>query len=104
MRLRGWEFERVRRWERRKVRKWAAAAFVGGVVGGLVLWSLQMKRSRRDLFSSNPLKRLAAMGYLGGQATLENVQLLSDYCRWEPNPMLQKRANRLINRMKARLV
>jgi hypothetical protein len=74
------------------------------VVAGLVLWSFQMKRSRRDLFSNNPLRRLAAMGYLGGQASLENVQLLSDYCRWEANPMLQKRASRLLNRMKARLV
>ena len=86
------------------MKTWAAAAFVGGIVGGLVLWSLQMKRSRRDLFSKSPLKRLAAMGYLGGQATLENVQLLAEYCRWEPNPMLQKRASRLLSRMKARLV
>ena len=102
MRLRGWGGERVR--ASRRVRTWAAAAFVGGVIGGLVLWSLQMKRSRRDLFSRNPVKRLAAMGYLGGAPTLENVQLMTDYCRWEPNPMLQKRASRLLNRMKARLV
>jgi len=89
----------------RRVRRWAAAAFFGGVIGGLVLWSLQMKRSRRDLFSKNPVRRLAAMGYLGGaQPSPENVQLLSDYCRWETNPMLQKRANRLLKAMKARLV
>jgi hypothetical protein len=100
VRVRGWGRGRGRA----RVKTWAAAAFVGGIVGGLVLWSLQMKRSRRDLFSKSPLKRLAAMGYLGGQATLENVQLLSEYCRWEPNPMLQKRASRLLNRMKARLV
>lgn len=89
---------------RGRVATWAAAGFVGGVVAGLVLWSLQMQRSRRELFSKNPIKRLAALGYLGGQATLENIQILSDYCRWEPNPMLQKRASRLLNRMKARLV
>ena len=87
-----------------KTKRWIAAGFVGGVVAGLVLWSFQMKRSRRDLFSKNPVKRLAAMGYLGGQATPENVQLMAEYCRWEPNPMLQKRASRLLNRMKARLV
>ena len=87
-----------------RTKRWIAAGFVGGVVAGLVLWSLTMKRSRRDLFSNNPVKRLAAMGYLGGQATLENVQVLADYLRWEPNPMLQKRASRLLNRMKARLV
>ena len=89
---------------RRTKRRWATAGFVGGLVVGLVLWSLQMKRSRRDLFSRNPVKRLAALGYLGGQPSLENAQLLSDYCRWEPNPMLQKRASRLLKRMKARLV
>lgn len=83
---------------------WAAAGFVGGLVLGMVLWNLQMTRSRRDLFSKSPLRRIAAAGYLAGQATLENVQLLSEYSRWEPNPMLQKRANRLLNRMKARLV
>ena len=86
------------------MRKWAAAAFVGGVVGGLVLWSFQMKRSRRDLFSGSPVKRLAAMGYLGGEPSAENVQLLSEYCRWEPNPMLRQRASRLIKAMQARLV
>ena len=101
---------KLRRFRMRRPRRnggsatWAAAAFVGGVVGGLVLWGLQMQRSRRDLFSKNPVRRLAAMGYLGGQPSLENVQLMSDYCRWEPNPMLQKRASRLLNRMKARLV
>ena len=100
-RLRGWGGERVRR---RRTRRWATAAFVGGVIGGLVLWSLQMKRSKRDLFSKNPLRRIAAAGYLSGQASLENIQLLSEYGRWEPNPMLRKRANRLLNRMKARLV
>lgn len=89
---------------RTKTKRWIAAGFVGGVVAGLVLWSFQMKRSRRDLFSKSPIKRLAALGYLGGQATPENVQLVTEYCRWETNPMLQKRANRLLNRMKARLV
>ena len=96
-------FFRARR--RLRAGRWATVGFMGGVVVGLVLWSLQMKRSRRDLFSKNPVRRLAAMGYLGGaQPSPENVQLLSDYCRWETNPMLQKRANRLLKAMKARLV
>ena len=101
MRMGRWELRRSRP---RRARGWAAAAFVGGVVGGLVLWSLQMKRSRRELFSKNPVKRLAAMGYLGGEPSAENVQLLQEYCRWEPNPMLQQRAGRLIKAMQARLV
>jgi hypothetical protein len=102
VRFRGWELSRVRR--RRRTGRWATIGFVGGIAVGLVLWSLQMKRSRKELFSPSPMKRLAAMGYLGGVASLENVQLLTEYCRWEPNPMLQKRASRLLKAMKARLV
>ena len=85
-------------------RRWATVGFVGGVIAGLVLWSLQMKRSQRDLFSRSPLRRLAALGYLGGQPGLENARLLEDYCRWETNPMLKKRADRLLKRMQSRLV
>lgn len=85
-------------------RRWATAGFVGGLVAGLVLWSLQVKRSRRDLFSPNPVKRLAALGYLGGQPGLETAHLLSEYCRWEKHPMLRKRADRLLTRMTAGLV
>lgn len=85
-------------------RSWAAMAFVGGLVGGLLAWSYQMQRSRRDLFHKNPLKRLAALGYLGGQAGPENAHLMADYCRWEKHPMLRKRANKLLSRMRAGLV
>jgi hypothetical protein len=85
-------------------KRWATVGFVGGLVAGIVLWSIQMKRSRRDLFSRSPLRRLAALGYLGGQPTAENAQILTDYCRWETNPMLKKRADRLLKRMQARLV
>ena len=84
--------------------RWMTAGFVGGVVAGLVLWSFQMQRSRRDLFSRSPLRRLAALGHLGGQPGLENAQILAEYCRWETNPMLKKRADRLLKRMQARLV
>jgi hypothetical protein len=80
------------------------AGFVGGVVAGLVLWSVQMRRCRRDLFSPSGVKRLAALGYLGGQPSLENAQLLTEYVRWEQQPVLRKRAERLLKRMHGRLV
>ena len=86
------------------VGRWASVGFLGGVVAGLVLWSLQMQRSRRDLFSKSPVKRLAALGYLGGQPGIETAHLLADYCKWEKNPMLRKRANKLLSRMRAGLV
>jgi hypothetical protein len=65
---------------------------------------MQMRRSRRDLFSPNALKRFAAMGYLGGQPGLENAQLLTEYIRWEQKPMLRKRAESLLKRMQGRLL
>ena len=79
------------------------AGFVGGLVAGLVIWSVQMRRSRRDLFSPNALKRLAALGYLGGQPGVDNAQLLAEYVRWEPKLVLRRRAERLLERMQGRL-
>jgi hypothetical protein len=81
-----------------------AAGFVGGLVAGVVLWSMQMQRSRRDLFSTNALKRFAALGYLGGHPGVETAQLLSEYVRWETKPILRRKAERLLQRMKGGLV
>jgi hypothetical protein len=82
----------------------ATAAFVGGAVAGLVLWSIQLRRSRRDLFHANPIRRLAALGYLGGEPSIESAQILRDYIRWERKPVLRRRAEHLLGRMQARLV
>ena len=81
-----------------------AAAFVGGVLAGLVVWSVQMTRCRRDLFSRSPIKRYAALGYLGGHPGVETAQLLGEYVRWESTPLLRKRAEKLLQRMQRRLV
>jgi hypothetical protein len=80
-----------------------AAGFVGGVVAGLLVWSLQIRRSRRDLFSANALKRLAALGYVGGHPAIENARLLTEYIRWESKPVLRRRAERLLKRMQVHL-
>jgi hypothetical protein len=85
-------------------RRLITAGFVGGVLAGLVIWSVQMRRCRRDLFSPNALRRLAALGYLGGHPGVETAQLLTEYVRWETKPVLQKRAERLLKRMQGRLV
>ena len=85
-------------------RRLVAAGFLAGVVAGLAIWSFQMKRWRRDLFSRSPLKRLAALGYLGGQPGVEAAQLLTEYVRWETMPALRRRAERLLHRMKGSLV
>ena len=82
----------------------AAAGFLGGLLAGLVVWSMQMNRCRRDLFSRSPVKRFAALGYLGGHPGVETAQLLGEYVRWESKPLLRKRAEKLLHRMHKHLV
>lgn len=88
---------------RRTTRRFVAAGFAGGLVAGLIAWSLHIQRSRRDLFSASRVRRLAALGYLGGHASVETAKLLSDYVRWEQTPGLRRRGERLLKRMEAYL-
>lgn len=92
-----------RRRARHHQKRLVTAGFIGGMLAGLLLWSTQMQRCRRDLFSARPLRRLAALGYLGGQRGLETAQILGEYVRWEKHPALRRRAERLLNRMQAAL-
>jgi hypothetical protein len=73
------------------------------VAAGLLVWSSQMQRSRRDLFSRSPVRRFAALGFLGGQPGVETARLLEDYVRWEARPTLRKRGQHLLRRMHAYL-
>jgi hypothetical protein len=75
-----------------------AAGFVGGLVAGAVLWGGQIQRSRRELFSRSPWRRLAALGYLAGRPGLDTVRLLTDYVRWERHTLLRKRGELLLER------
>jgi hypothetical protein len=60
----------------------------------------QMHRHRRDLFSPHPMRRLAALGYLGRESpSVDNVLLLRDFMAWEQQPMLRRRAAAVIERM-----
>ncbi len=81
----------------------AGTGFLGGLAAGIVLWSYQVHRSRRELFSKSPVRRLAALGYLGGQPGVETARLLTDYVRWEPRPGLRRRGRTLLSRMHAYL-
>ena len=83
--------------------KAVTAGFLGGLIIGLLVWSTQIRRSRRDLFSRNPVRRLAALGYIGGHPGVDSAQLLSEYVRWERRPSLRRRAERLLRRMQAEL-
>ena len=78
--------------------------FVAGIVAGMVAWSMQIQRSRRALFGASPVRRLAALGHLAGQPGVETAQLLTEYVRWETRPILRRRAERILSRMRRRLV
>jgi hypothetical protein len=72
-------------------------------VVGLIVWSQQTHRYRRDLFSRRKLRRLAALGYLRGQHTPDNVRLLRDYVNWETHAKLKRRGLRILRRMEESL-
>ncbi|MFL5606948.1 MAG: hypothetical protein ACJ8AD_10925 [Gemmatimonadaceae bacterium] len=83
--------------------RFAAFGFFGGVAAGLLVWSTQVQRSRRELFNRSPVRRLAALGYLGGQPGPETARLLADYVNWETRPTLRRRGLVLLRRMEAHL-
>ena len=101
--MRGLGRRRLLRRGRSQQQRLLTAGFVGGILAGMILWSLQMQRSRRDLFSAKPLRRLAALGYLAGEGGAETVRLLGEYILWETNPALRRRAERLATRLQAAL-
>jgi hypothetical protein len=81
----------------------AAAGFIGGVAAGLLVWSTQVERSRRELFNRSPLRRFAALGFLAGRPGLETTRLLADYVNWETRPVLRRRGQLLLRRMESHL-
>lgn len=83
--------------------KLAAFGFFGGFAAGLLLWSREQHARRRDLFSTRPIRRFAALSYLRGQRTPETASLLKDYIRWEQRPDFRKRARRLLDRVERQL-
>ncbi len=75
------------------------AAIAASILGVLVVRD-QMSRHRRDLFSSRPLRRLAALGYMAGSApSVDAVRLLRDYIAWEPQPLIRRQAIQVLNKM-----
>ena len=83
--------------------KAVTAGFLGGLIIGLLVWSTQIRRCRRDLFSRSPVRRLAALGYLAGRPSIDAARLLTEYVSWERRPSLRRRGERLLRRMQAKL-
>lgn len=79
------------------------AAAIASVVGVLFVRD-QMSRHRRDLFSSRPLRRLAALGYIAGSGpSVDAVRLLRDYIAWEHQPLIRRQAIQVLNKMERNL-
>ena len=79
------------------------AAAGAGVLGVLFVRD-QMSRHRRDLFSSRPLRRLAALGYIaGGPPTVDSIRLLRDYIAWERQPLIRRQATQVLAKMERSL-
>lgn len=80
-----------------------ALGLAGGIAAGVLLWSSQMRRSRRDLFSRSPLRRLAALGFLGARPSIETARVLRDYVRWETRPILRRTGEYSLRRVELSL-
>ena len=76
---------------------------LGGFVAGFALWSRQQRVDRQSLFSRNPMRRRAALGYLRSQADEQTVALRREYLAWESKPELRRRARRLLRRVERTL-
>ncbi|HWJ45898.1 MAG: hypothetical protein HOQ17_13145 [Gemmatimonadaceae bacterium] len=83
--------------------RFATVGFIGGVAAGLLVWSTQVERSRRELFNRSPVRRFAALGFLAGRPGLDTARLLADYVNWETRPVLRRRGQLLLRRMEAHL-
>ena len=82
-----------------KARDAFALGLVLGTLGGYAWWTREQSRHRRALYHRKPLRRLAALGWLSGQSgSADAVLLLREYLDWEQNPVLRRRARRLLAR------
>lgn len=69
-----------------------------GATAGYAWWTREQRERQRDLYSSRPMRRLAALGWISGRPTPDSVLLLREYIGWEQNAVLRRRARRLLAR------
>lgn len=80
-----------------------ALGFAGGIAVGAALWSRLLDVNRSGLFSRHPVRRFAAISYLGARPSVDTVRLLRDYLAWESNPLLRRRARRVLRTVEAQV-
>ncbi len=82
----------------------ALIATAAASVMGMLFLRDQMSRHRRDLFSSRPLRRLAALGFIAGRSpTVDSLRLLRDYITWEQQPLIRRRAIQVLDKLERSL-
>ena len=77
---------------------WFGAAFAAAFVAGVLWWTREQEQHQRALYSPRPMRRLAALGWLSGRPSAETILMLREYLGWESNPVLRRRARRLLTR------
>lgn len=78
-------------------------AAVASILGVLFVRD-QMSRHRRDLFSSRPLRRLAALGYIAAAPpSVDAIRLLRDYIAWEKQALIRRQATQVLEKMERSL-
>lgn len=64
----------------------------------------QVNRHRRELFSTNPVRRLAALRHMNAEpASVDAVTVLRDFKAWESRRLLRNRATAVLARMEQEL-
>ena len=81
----------------------AAIGFMSGLAAGLAFGTRLVDTNRRGLFSPHPVRRFAAVSYLGARPSVDTARLLRDYVLGEPQPLLRRRAQRVLQAVEASL-
>lgn len=85
-------------------RAWALVGGLGlGVAAGLLLAAGRRRRHRHDLFSARAGSRSAALGWLAAHGSPDGVRLLRDYVRWERDPALRRKGQKVLARLERML-
>lgn len=88
----------------RRIGMFLLGAGAVAAVAALVIRS-QVESNRRELFSHNAFRRLAALGHMAGEpASVGSVSVLRDFCAWEPKRVLRRRGAAILTRMEDELL
>ena len=80
-----------------------ASVTAAGLVGGWALAQRYLGAHQASLFSPNPRRRHAAIGWLAGRPSPGTVRLLRDYLAWERHPVLRRRGLRVVRELERAL-